>query len=220
MPRNLNPTVRSWIPPLVREGGAVHAQPLSLYLPSSTKLWYENTIQRRGQIHSPYFYSTPKCSLWNRLSQKGKKSDPSSHSWKLVTSYLQGRCGFKPESTHRVAMATFWRTFRHDGKISPSWWGWGGVHALPLSLYLPSSAKLWCTLQLRGQMIHSPYFYSTVLPLCTLWVTHHLQSERDSANMSMSNLISSRIFLWGCVMYQKSWGSETRQTKWESSVMK
>jgi hypothetical protein len=57
-----------------------------------------------------------------------------------------------PQSTHRVANATFWRTFHHDGKISPAWWGWG-VHAHPLSLYLPSRTKLCCTLQ-RGQ-IHS-----------------------------------------------------------------
>jgi hypothetical protein len=40
-----------------------------------------------------------------------------------------------------------------------------GVHALPLSLCLPSRAKLWCALWLRGQ-IHSPYFSST--PTCTL----------------------------------------------------
>jgi hypothetical protein len=34
----------------------------------------------------------------------------------------------------------FWRTFHHDGKISPGWWGWWGgeVHALPLSIQLPS----------------------------------------------------------------------------------
>ncbi len=30
------------------------------------------------------------------------------------------------QRTHRgVAMSTFWRTFHHDGKISPAWWGWG-----------------------------------------------------------------------------------------------
>jgi hypothetical protein len=28
------------------------------------------------------------------------------------------------QSTHRVAMADFWRTSHHDGKISPDWWGW------------------------------------------------------------------------------------------------
>ncbi len=62
---------------------------------------------------------------------------------------------------HRVAIATFWQTFHHDCKISPAWWGeW--VHALPLSLYLPSQTKLWYTLQLRGQ-IHFPYFSDTLI---------------------------------------------------------
>ncbi len=27
----------------------------------------------------------------------------------------------KPQTTHRVAIADFWRTFHHDGKISPGW---------------------------------------------------------------------------------------------------
>ncbi len=53
---------------------------------------------------------------------------------------------FCPQSTHRVAMAsTFWRTFHHDGKISPAWRRWG-LHAHPLSLYLPSLTKLRCML--------------------------------------------------------------------------
>ncbi len=53
-----------------------------------------------------------------------------------------------------MATAAFWRTFHCDEKISPGWCGWG-VHAHPLSLYLPSRTKL-----LRGQ-IYSPYFVST-----------------------------------------------------------
>jgi hypothetical protein len=52
-------------------------------------------------------------------------------------------------------------TFHHDGKISPG--------ALPPSFTLSTSrAKLWCTLQLRGQ-IHPPYFSST--PIRTLWLS-------------------------------------------------
>ncbi len=35
-----------------------------------------------------------------------------------------------PQSTNRVAIATFWRKFHHDGKISLVWWGWG-VHDQP-----------------------------------------------------------------------------------------
>ncbi len=50
----------------------------------------------------------------------------------------------------RMAIATFWRTFHHNRKISPSCWVWG-EHAHPLSLYLPSHTKLWWALQLRGQ---------------------------------------------------------------------
>jgi hypothetical protein len=64
-----------------------------------------------------------------------------------------------PHRVHRVATAAFWRTFSHEGKISPGWWGWG-VHAHPLSLHLPSPVKLQCMLQLSGQ-IHWPCFIST-----------------------------------------------------------
>ncbi len=34
------------------------------------------------------------------------------------------------QSTHGVAIADFWRTFYHEGKIRPGWWGWG-VHTHP-----------------------------------------------------------------------------------------
>jgi hypothetical protein len=66
----------------------------------------------------------------------------------------------RPQSTHRVAIADFWRISHHDGKISPGWRGWGCTPSRPppLSL-LPSRTKLQCTLLLRGQ-IHSLYFIS------------------------------------------------------------
>ncbi len=52
-------------------------------------------------------------------------------------------------------------------KISPGWsgWGGGGVHAHPVSLYLPLRTKLQCTL--GWVQTHTPYFIST--PICTLW---------------------------------------------------
>jgi hypothetical protein len=56
-------------------------------------------------------------------------------------------------------MATLRLSFHHDRKISPAWWRGGGTRR-PLSLYLPSRTKLWCTLQLKRQ-IYFPYFYST-----------------------------------------------------------
>jgi hypothetical protein len=48
------------------EGGAVQAHPLSLYLPSCTKLCC--TLQLSRQIHFPYFFSTPICTLWSQLA--------------------------------------------------------------------------------------------------------------------------------------------------------
>ncbi len=70
-----------------------------------------------------------------------------------------------PQSTHRLATATFWRTFHHDGKISPGWWGWG-VHAHPLSLYLPSRPKLQYTVRSSWEGRYTPPISS--LFLCTL----------------------------------------------------
>ncbi len=63
----------------------------------------------------------------------------------------------------------------NDGKISPAWWE-GGVHGL--SLFLPSLTKLWCMLQLRGQ-IHSPYFYSSSIHICTLCYELNHRLEMD-----------------------------------------
>jgi hypothetical protein len=82
----------------------------------------------------------------------------------LVRMWFSGRFG--AQSTQRVAIAHFWRTF---------WWKnlpWlvrvGGARPPPFTLtshYLPSRTKLQRMLQLREQ-IHSPYFIS--IPICTL----------------------------------------------------
>ncbi len=73
-----------------------------------------------------------------------------------------------PQSTNRVATAAFWRTFHHDGKISPGWWGWGR-HAHPLSLYLPSRTKV--TVYAPAERADTfPVFH--LYPICTLWCDH------------------------------------------------
>jgi hypothetical protein len=73
----------------------------------------------------------------------------------------------EPQSTHRVAMATLWLTFHHDGKNQLNRRG-GGCTPSPFhSIYNHEQRPgLWFTLQLRGQ-IHSPYFIS--ISICTLW---------------------------------------------------
>ncbi len=67
---------------------------------------------------------------------------------------------------HRVHIEWQWplsgvHTIMMEKSAQFWWWGGGGARP-PLSLYLPSRTKLWCILQLRGQM-HSPYFCSTLV---------------------------------------------------------
>ncbi len=91
------------------------------------------------------------------------------------------------QSTNREATAAFWRTFRHDGKISPGWLGWG-VHVHPLSLHLTFAitykvAVHTYTFQLHGQ-IHSPFFISTNIQymyvLCECDPEHRVENyKRD-----------------------------------------
>jgi hypothetical protein len=42
---------------------------------------------------------------------------------------------------HVVAAAVFWRTFSHEGKISPGWWGWG-VHPHPPLITFTITSKV------------------------------------------------------------------------------
>ncbi len=65
--------------------------------------------------------------------------------------------------------------------------GWGEL--LPLSINLPSRAKLWYTLQLRGQR-HSSYFSSPFLPL---WIwppfphNHRTEQGRERTKPAVNN---------------------------------
>jgi hypothetical protein len=79
----------------------------------------------------------------NRFIQKIEKIG-------LIAMSLLEAVGRRSHIVHRVVTSAFWRTFNHEGKIRPGWWGWR-VHAHPLSLHLPSPVKLQCTL-LSGQI--------------------------------------------------------------------
>ncbi len=70
-------------------------------------------------------------------------------------------------------------------KPTQPWWRWGGARPPSFPKYLPSRTKLWCALQLRGQ-IHSPYFCST--PTCTLYSV-----------MQAFSTIYSILFMWWSV---------------------
>jgi hypothetical protein len=86
-------------------------------------------------------------------------------------------------------------------------WPFSGVHSIVMEK-LAQAGKGW-----GGR----PPFYTLSLfllyPFMYSVLKHPWQSERDSGDMSMSNLISSRIFLWGWVPQALPWGTETRKTK-------
>ncbi len=107
-------------------------------------------------------------------------------SWAFSRGYISHRCTHRREIKSRQAMSTFWRTFHHDGKFRPARF-WAGVHALPFSLYLPSQAKLWCTLQLRGQdTLLLLLLYPFLLCGCTVRAAHAPQFHWKARLLSNS----------------------------------
>jgi hypothetical protein len=71
--------------------------------------------------------------------------------WVLQLFLLEAICFLElscDHRVHRVANAALWRTFHHEGKLSPGCWWWG---CTPIP-HLPSPVKLHCTLQLSGQI--------------------------------------------------------------------
>ncbi len=97
----------------------------------------------RSNLHSAIYSFIIHSTTYTRQSTLYNLHSKQSTLYTLYTlQSLRSTLNIRRESTNRPAMATFWRTFHHDGKISPACWGGGGVHALSFSLYLPSQAKL------------------------------------------------------------------------------
>jgi hypothetical protein len=96
----------------------------------------------------------------------------------------------KPQSTHRVAMADFWRTFHHYGKISPGCWGWGGGGCTPNPFHSIYHLEQRCSVRsswagrYTPRISSLPYMYSVVStpPLCnTLWLSTDSISQYKTA---------------------------------------
>ncbi len=72
---------------------------------------------------------------------------------------------------HRVATVTFFRTFHHDRKIIPGWWGGGGARCTPTPCHSIYHQVQSCGLRSswKGRYIPLflpyPYMYSVVWPL-------------------------------------------------------
>jgi hypothetical protein len=97
-----------------------------------------------------------------RIDRTPQLSNPSEV--RLYTSFYHStNQSSPPQSTHRVAIADFWRTSHHDQKNQPWLVRVGGARPPPCNL-LPSRTKLQCTLLLR-EKIHSLHFISTLFVL-------------------------------------------------------
>ncbi len=93
--------------------------------------------------------------------------------------------------------------------------GWV-VQAPLLTLYLPSPAKWWCTLRLRGQ-IHT--FLISPLPVCVLCSsTYH--SQRLSKPLNAQALTSKKTemtsFTWSALLQNVISGTKRRQKGFQS----
>ncbi len=78
-----------------------------------------------------------------------------------------------PQSTHRVAMATFCRTLPYDGKIIQGKWGWE-VHALPFHSNYTITSKVVVYSQAETEDTLPIFLLVSQLWLCTrsLWISH------------------------------------------------
>ncbi len=88
-------------PWLVRLG--VHTHHFSLFLPSRTKL--QCTLELRGQLHSPYFISTPICTLCLSPKTEGNSPGLPPSPFSISTNKLQTGFHFalnKAYNVHRV----------------------------------------------------------------------------------------------------------------------
>ncbi len=68
---------------------------------------------------------------------------------------------------HRVAMADFWRTFYHDGKISPGWYGGAPVPTPFQPIAITSKVLVYAPAQGADTR---PLFH--LFPICTLFSSH------------------------------------------------
>ncbi len=87
-------------------------------------------------------------------------------------------------------MAIFLLTFHNDGKISPAWWGMGGVHAFPLSLCLPSIAT--------PPISPLPYMYSEVKNIKGNGLTDRKSFKKCFSAVRHSFTVNSKTNIYFC----------------------
>ncbi len=100
---------------------------------------------------------------------------------------------------HRVAMATIWRTFHHDGKIRPAWWVWG-VHPRPLSRIYHHVQSCSVRSSWEGRRYTPPISTLLLYELCG-------ESKQPSSGLIIERLIHEFLLkkLWSVYFFPKFW---------------
>jgi hypothetical protein len=121
MPRNLNEIVRSWI---WLQANIEYTLPLVVFFSlCSNRIAYNNPAEGMGggwsQFSKRYIWACKsRFLLYDKVERKLRRTK---HNNALLWCSECLQCvRYGTQSTHRVAMATYWRTFHHDGKISPA----------------------------------------------------------------------------------------------------
>jgi hypothetical protein len=84
------------------------------------------------------------------------------------------------------------RTFHHDGKISPAWWGWGGG-CTPPPVHFIYHHKQSCGVRSSWDGWYAPPIFSST-PICTLWVVPNLEIKTNLAWLLFVCLFKQNIF--------------------------
>jgi hypothetical protein len=100
---------------------------------------------------------------------------------------------------HRVAMATFWRTFHHDGKISHG--GVGGVQDPPFTIST-ITYKVVVYAPVERADVHTPPI--STLPLYVLCVLRQVKMLRMRTSSRLTDAIESLLSSILLFLIQKS----------------
>ncbi len=109
-----------------------------------------------GSVHLCPVHTVGRSPLKGRFSQLHEEQGKLVPVWHIAqnTEYTQNGNG-----------VTFWRTFHHDEKISPAWWGWGVSRPHPFTIFTITCKFVLYAPAERAERLS--FFYSN--PICTLW---------------------------------------------------
>ncbi len=149
-------------------------------------------------LYSTYGHLPPPPMLAGWVTGRIRTEPPARPASRRCVKLLNHTTYIHPQSIHRVAKAASWRTFQHEGKISPVWWGGGGCTASPFhSIYHHEQS---CGARSSWQGRYTPpisplpsLWFHQFLILCVSWPFSHSNCEATSRLLSEERM-NSRLW--------------------------